>query len=283
MTKVENLAEKHLVVDSIEVLHDITGKGMTKIEGKVNLLTQSVSTVSKAQQQYIRDITADNIIDITEKRALKSSYNQSEITHAALRKEATSKKIMDTLDYKLYEEAYKEWHDYLNVELKVFDNMSENTHVPDTDKYIKLYNKYITQETAIQMIITSGKDGKIKLLNNIYDTDGYEENDVALYEGVFFRFENGMWKAISDTSGYLGVWSSMPLGNIDSYFLVADNFEARAVLYTHKGKLATTKDEKIGIFGKQKFKKVLFIKEHYKAGFLLMMKKIGDIQSLFRI
>lgn len=239
MTKVENLAEKHLVVDSIEVLHDITGKGMTKIEGKVNLLTQSVSTVSKAQQQYIRDITADNIIDITEKRALKRNFEQIQRTHAELMKVAKTKGVLDTVDVTAYNDAFNDLYNYLIKELKVFDDMSANTQILDADKYQKVWTNYDALEASVQSILNAGKDGKIKLLNNLLDTVGYSLGDIALYEGAFFRLEAGGWKAIR-SSDYLGAWTSIPTGTIDSYFLSPVAFEAAAILYTHRGKLGTT-------------------------------------------
>mgnify|MGYP003339885942 CR=1 FL=1 len=58
MNKVENKAENHLIVGSLEVLQEVKGAGFDTITRNIDSLQQGISTVAKKQTDFFKNISA---------------------------------------------------------------------------------------------------------------------------------------------------------------------------------------------------------------------------------
>ena len=223
MLKEENLAEKSITVGAIKVLGSMEGSGFQKIKESVDLLQEKMNTIRIKQDDYWSGLSADGIISRLEKKTLKKEYEAIDTVHTALMNQAKAKGVENTDEVKAYDRAFKDLHDYLFVELKLFDNMEEDTEIESSEVFNGYYTRYYYALQNAQNRVNIGDPGTIRVLNSLQDLG--VDGEVALYENNFYMYdiENHEWIGISVASKlgeYMGVLTESPPQVLNQYFLV---------------------------------------------------------------
>lgn len=234
-----NHAEEKIVVGGIKVLGSMEGPGVVSIKQNIDSLKNAVNTIGQKQENYWSSIASDNIITPVEKKTLKKEWSTIQTTYISIIQMATEKGILDTEDVKLYKKYYGELYDYLFKTIKAFDNMRENTGIPNISHYAQVYNNYYDQETIVQTILAaSSSTFTVRNLTSLEETG--TPNEIAMYNGQFYRYNAGLskWEYVS-AGKYKGLMSDIPDNVIDDYFLAASNFNKTMALKTSKGILTT--------------------------------------------
>lgn len=157
MTKQINEAGKELIVDSIRILKGdgLHGAGAATIQRKISQLEQSVTILEGKQEDYWSGIGEDNVITPIEKQTL---YKEREIIrneYVSITKRAESVGITGNLVYQKYDNAYRNLIGMLD-DLKVFDDMSQPTEIPNREQFNDNYSIYYEDRDALQDAITKG-------------------------------------------------------------------------------------------------------------------------------
>lgn len=157
MTKQINEAGTELIVDSIRILKGdgLHGAGAATIQRKISQLEQSVTILEGKQEDYWSGIGEDNVITPIEKQTL---YKEREIIrneYVSITKRAESVGITGNLVYQKYDNAYRNLIGMLD-DLKVFDDMSQSTEIPNREQFNDNYSIYYEDRDALQDAITKG-------------------------------------------------------------------------------------------------------------------------------
>ena len=154
-TKQNNMSDQHLIVHSLKVMGSIEGGGIQQVRDQVDALQQATTKLSEAQRDYWTSIAQDNVIVPAEKKILYKEWQQILTEYASLIQEAERAGLSPSFTtYKNYTDAYNELYRELNTVLKLFDDLTSNTPLPDRNNFCYLYATYY--------------DCKDKLRNSIY-------------------------------------------------------------------------------------------------------------------
>lgn len=219
MNKVENKAENHLIVGSLEVIQDVSGAGFDVITRAIDSLQQGISTVAKKQTDFFKNISDDSIVTPSEKATLKKQWDEIVNEYYAIMDLAEKKQCEDTNEVREYSEAYNELRNYLFSELHIFDDMSSNTALPNVDTFNGLYENYYNKQKYAENRCAAGNDyWTLRVLDNL-DQSG-SDNEVAVYMGNLYKYstQEGKWRQVS-TAEYYGVKDEFFEANLDDYFL----------------------------------------------------------------
>lgn len=223
MLEQENYADKELVVGSLKVLGNVSGRESEKVRQNLEMLQNTVKSQQARQDNYWNSLTADGVISAVEKKQLKKEFEGIEQTHTALMKQASDKGILDSGEIDKYNEAFTDLKEYLFTKLQLFKRMTEKTEIESAEIFNKYYSDYYFALQNAQARVTIGEPGKIRVLSSLTEPGTNEE--VALYENNFYRYDlqNHEWIGISVASKlgeYMGVRTDSPPQVLNQYFLV---------------------------------------------------------------
>lgn len=258
-----NQAENQLVVGGIKVLGSLEGPGVTSIKQNINSLSTSVQTVGQKQQDYFSSIADDTIITPGEKKTLKKEWNTIQQTYASIIELAKERDLDDTVNFINLKTRYNELYAYLFTELKVFDNMSENTTIPNTRTFTETYNNYYGQELICQNLLASESGTLVVRQLESLDSPG-SPNEIAIHKGQLYRYNDtaAKWEYIS-TGNYVGILASVPDPIMDNYFLAGVDIVLNHAIKVTGKVLRSSKN------------KVFQIKKTYKKGLIYIYTENG--------
>lgn len=190
--KLENFADKRIVVGQLEVLGDIGGSSMRTLKTTVNANQLKLATITQNQEQFWKDMANDSVITPPEKKSLKMEWNTLDQTYTAICELAEELSITPFI-YSLTV-RYEDLRHYLFDELKLFDVMSEDTDIPSREIFEEKFNAYYREQTNAQNLVTTYQ-AKGEVLEVI------EEQGVAL-STVTYHMEVSDVSLQKDNSGY---------------------------------------------------------------------------------
>ena len=223
MLEQENYADKELVVGSLKVLGNVSGRESEKVRQNLEMLQNTIKSQQARQDNYWNSLTADGVISAVEKKQLKKEFEGIEQTHTALMKQASDKGILDSTEIQKYDAAFLDLKEYLFTKLQLFKRMTEKTEIESSDIFNQYYSDYYFALQNAQARVTIGEPGKIRVLSSL--TEPGTDEEVALYENNFYRYDlqNHEWIGISVASKlgeYMGVRTDSPPQVLNQYFLV---------------------------------------------------------------
>lgn len=237
MIKVENRADEHLIVRSLEVINDIKGGGIDTIKTNVDALQRGISSLSERQKKYWQDMGSDSVITPLEKKTLLKEFNTIEQTHTSIMQVANEKEITWKEDVADYDTAYTLLRNYLYDTLKVFDYMGENTTVPNIDTFNGHYEFYYLKEPLAQKEISAASSevtANMRRLANL-DEPG-SDGEVAIYNGSIYNYYTAKQAWIKLSNGeYLGPGEHHPIHkNVGDYYLNVAPYTGLALAVNRK-------------------------------------------------
>lgn len=222
--KQENLSDKELVVGSIRVLQNVNGAGIDKITRKIDDLQKTTQTFLAKQNNYWKDLIQDGVINPIEKQTLYKEWQVIDRTYTAIIQQATDDDVLFTDEIVEYKAAYEKLKNYLFEEIRVFDNLNENTKITNREEFNEQYLDYYEKEQKTQVVLNTGMAGKpgyIRILDSLLGI-GYV-GEVAIYGGRLYTYDGTTWLEIEGSS-YLGILNETPdLKIIGTYFLAGEN------------------------------------------------------------
>lgn len=222
--KQENLSDKELVVGSIRVLQNVKGAGIDKITRKIDDLQKTTQTFLAKQNNYWKDLIQDGVINPIEKQTLYKEWQVIDRTYTAIIQQATEEDVLSTDEIIEYKAAYEKLKNYLFEEIRVFDNLNENTKITNREEFNEQYLDYYEKEQKTQVVLNTGmagKPGHIRILDSLLGI-GYV-GEVAIYGGRLYTYDGTTWLEIEGSS-YLGILNETPdLKIIGTYFLAGEN------------------------------------------------------------
>lgn len=222
--KQENLSDKELVVGSIRILQNVKGAGFDKIIKKVDDLQKSTQSFLKKQNNYWKDLVQDGYINPIEKQTLYKEWQVIDRTYIAILQQATDDDVIHTDEIIAYKAAYERLKKYLFEDLRVFDNLYENTKITNREQFNEQYADYYEKEQFTQAVLATGmagKPGHIRILDSLLGI-GYV-GEIAIFKGNLYRYDGTEWLEIEGSS-YLGILNSTPeIETIGCYFLAGES------------------------------------------------------------
>ena len=222
--KQENLSDKELVVGSIRVLQNVNGAGIDKITRKIDDLQKTTQTFLAKQNNYWKDLIQDGVINPIEKQTLYKEWQVIDRTYTAIMQQATDEDVLFTDEIIEYKAAYEKLKNYLFEEIRVFDNLNENTKITNREEFNEQYLDYYEKEQYTQVVLNTGmagKPGHIRILDSLLGI-GYV-GEVAIYGGRLYTYDGTTWLEIEGSS-YLGILNETPdIKIIGTYFLAGEN------------------------------------------------------------
>lgn len=235
MLKDENLADKKLTVGSIEVLNDLTGKGLRRIQRRIDQTANSVSVLAGQMDQSWRDAAADNRITPSEKKTLKKQLGEISQTYAAIIATAEEKHLEEDEKIIALTTKYTALVNYLDL-VRMFDDMSVTTEIESGALLSLKYDEYFSAQTYAQALLAGTTTAaEIRSLVSLLD-DG-TEGEIAYYQGQLYKRHAGYWVVLS-AADYAGIYNtSTPEITEGRFFLCGADFIEEHALWTTRGYL----------------------------------------------
>lgn len=226
--KHDNMADRHLVVGSLEVLGDVQSSGMKTIKRNMDALTTSVQTVAAAQRNYWSELADDSIITPEEKQTLHREWNTIVQTYTAIMEDAGAKELLNLDGIKSFDSTFQNLRNYLFGTVKIFDSMQENSSI-DPDLFEKFFSDYYYSQSKAQNILAFSAASAVRTLTNL-DSPGYD-GEVALYSNRLYRWSSvyNKWEEVA-ADQYQGPLAYFPSPVIGNYFLAT---EEKTLAYLH--------------------------------------------------
>ena len=169
MTKIENYSDRHLIVDSIEILNSMSGNGVKTIRQTVSEIQAALSTQAEKTENYWNSIADDGIVTPVEKKIVKQNMAETEVEEPVLLETAKLSGITETDEaYSAYENAYRKLYAYIYRTLRLFDSMGTNTQLPDRKLFIAKFSAYYAARDALRNAIENGRDAAVEKKANDY-------------------------------------------------------------------------------------------------------------------
>lgn len=240
--KAENHADTRATYAEIEVLGNIDGSTIRTIRASVNSLQQSVQTQAAKTDNYWRDIASDNIVTPTEKKTLKKEFQTITQTYSSLLVMAEQVGVMETQEIIDYIAAYQALYNYLSLTLKLFDNMGENTTIPNVSEFNRIYDTMYETQTKAQNRVVVMQPISIRKLDTL-DTPGLD-GEIALYKQNFYIYTNNTWNPINkdEYRGVMLAGDAVPDPIPGTYFLNVSGTAPRPFTVGDNKLLALTVD-----------------------------------------
>ena len=122
-----------LVVGSLEVIQEFKSSGLTRIESKIDMLDNKMTTEHLKTNDYWSALSDDCILTPVEKKTLKTNLEAEATQYAAIMAEAEKAGAKNTEEVKEYDSYYKTFLNYIYNQLHCFDDMSANTEINDKE------------------------------------------------------------------------------------------------------------------------------------------------------
>jgi predicted nucleic acid-binding Zn-ribbon protein len=231
MIKADNQSDKHLTVAGLTVLGDVQSANLQRFEKNLQETFDKTQNLTAQQKEFWKNLADDNLITPVEKKQIKQEIAIIEKTYQALHKKAQEVEQEFNPLFTSYATAYRELKDYI-IELKLFDNMNENTRVNKTEFNLK-FSDYYEFENVVQSVFLGTPTYTMRVLSGLNDEG--TEGEVAIYRNIFYRRENEKWVLITGDT-YLGLQKSVPAnGSLGDFFLAEEDFTGQ-IKYKARGK-----------------------------------------------
>lgn len=219
-----NYAEHKIVVGALEVIGNVTGPGMKTIRKSIDSLSGNIASINTEINNYWSDIANDAVITPGEKKDLRKEFNTIERTHAAILSAAEDEGLLLAEEIQSYRRKYDELYDYIFNKLRLFDDPSTNTEIPDTEYFEQIFNNYYVAEILAQNRLAAGlAAATVRTLSNL-DQVGMD-GEVAIYNGAFYEYSlnEHKWILIDTNAIYLGPVEEEPVNAVIGSFFLAIN------------------------------------------------------------
>ena len=142
-----------LIVGSLEVIQDFKTAGLTRIESKIDMLDNKMTTERLKQNDYWSKLSDDNVLTPVEKKELNTELTAEATAYAAIIAEAEKAGATNTPEVQAYKDAYALLLNYVYNQLKCFDDPTACTDILDKDTFNKIFADYYkAKEAAIARI-----------------------------------------------------------------------------------------------------------------------------------
>lgn len=243
-----NMRGEHLVVQSLEVLEDFSGKAARVIEAKIGNVRETLVSVASRADKFYQDAAADGIITPEEKKSLKRDFVALRRTYLSILQQAEIKGLSDDPRITGLTIVYNALYNYLNTTIKVFDDMSSNTVITSSDDMNGYYDDYYDAQMFAQAVLTESALAYVRVLSSLSDTG--ESGELGYYRGLLYRYDSpGGWQTVS-SGDYMGVVSSatdLMESQEGSFFLSGASFSGFYHMGADVGAIVTDNDDYISV------------------------------------
>ncbi len=197
-----------LVVGSLEVIQEFKSSGLTRIESKIDMLDNKMTTEHLKTNDYWSALSNDCILTPVEKKTLKTNLEAEATQYAAIMAEAEKANAKNAKEVKEYDSYYKTFLNYIYNQLHCFDDMSANTEINDKETFNKMFadlQKY--KQAAIDRIaLENAKTAAHEISKDEIDIDHKGEylGRVSVFppttaDGVIHKGDWFVWEAATQT------------------------------------------------------------------------------------
>lgn len=230
-----NMADQALVVRSLKVLDKIDGGGIKEIRNDVNAVKKQLTIQNRIQEEYWSSLSADGVISSVEKQVLKREMAGISRSYSAI---LTQAEVYDPTNPWLasFTQTYNDLYLYIYSTLKLFDDMEEDTAIPDRALFNQKFGNYYWLENIIQIAISAGILDQInfRVLTSLNEPG--EENETGIYKGGLYQYTNGAWKSVT-TGAYKGPQHELPGTEEGAFFISDETFSMVDVLNVNDDEL----------------------------------------------
>lgn len=239
MISENNMADRHLVVGSIEVLGDLTSGTTKEIRKTIEAVKSQALNLYRQQNNWWEKLSDDGVITPVEKNILYREMENIRRSEAAIYAQAEDLGYLSTAVIVTYINVYEDLRSYLYTNLSLFDDMSSDTQLPDRTLFNQKFSNYYYWESFVVIAINRSIIASLnfRVLESL-EEEG-EENEVALYKGGLYMWVDGAWKSIT-TGDYKGALTAIPDAMENAFFIAADNWTVTETLYINGEKLYVT-------------------------------------------
>jgi len=179
-----------LTVGSLNVLGDLNNGVISSIHTHLQSSDAQQLKIIADIEKLHENISADGVITANEKQILKKEVGIIETEYPIILQKAqnANKNESDINSFKI---AFKALRDYLFVELKIFDDMSEALEV-DREVFNEKFADYYKSRAVLQI----NKDGTTKFLPSL-EIAGDHENQIGTFQGMLYRWTGGKWELLN--------------------------------------------------------------------------------------
>ncbi len=158
MQREENKADTHLVVGSIRVLGELSGGFVTEVKAEIDNIRNAALTARHDFNKYYLQAVLDGIITPQEKQVLRREMQIIESEFPLLNKAAVDLGMTEdnSSAYSVFIDSYRLLLDYLNEQLKLFDDMDKNTSIPSRADFIQKWTNYYEAVQELQIAMQKG-------------------------------------------------------------------------------------------------------------------------------
>lgn len=154
-TRIINESDKHYVVRSLEVLEGIKGAGISAIRDTIQTLQNAQQSLAQETQDYWSAAADDSMVSSEEKKMLYKEWQHLLDEYASLIQAAVKAQVPENSGtLAAYKNAYTQLYDYIIQRLKLFDDMTRATQLPDRRAFIDLYTTYYAMRDALRDTIS---------------------------------------------------------------------------------------------------------------------------------
>ena len=160
----DNRSDTDLVVHSLTVMGSMKGAGIRAIRDSVRMLQNAQTTLAEKTRDYWTAIASDSVITPDEKKTLWKEWKVLVQEYADLVQSAEEEhQISQVADPLIaYKAAYLTLYTLVVTNLKLFDNMRQNTQLSDRTAFIAAYTDYFAARDALRDAIRDGEDARVE-------------------------------------------------------------------------------------------------------------------------
>ncbi len=230
-----NMADQALVVRSLKVLEKIDGGGIKEIRNDVNAVKKQLTIQNRIQEEYWSSLSADGVVSSVEKQVLKREMAGISRSYSAI---LTQAEVYDPTNPWLASltQTYNDLYLYIYTTLKLFDDMEEDTAIPDRALFNQKFGNYYWLQNIIEISISAGILDQInfRVLTSLNEPG--EENETGIYKGGLYQYTNGAWKSVT-TGAYKGPQHELPGTEEGAFFISDETFSMVDVLVVNDDEL----------------------------------------------
>ena len=236
------MADKHLVVGSIEVLGDLTSGTTKEIRKTIEAVKEQALQIYRQQNNWWEKLSDDGVITPVEKNILLREMENIRRSFAAIYTQTEELGFIGTLIVRDYIRTYEALRDYIYSDLRLFDDMASDTQLGNRSIFNQMFSNYYYSESFTLIAINQEIAATInfRVLEDLNEPG--EENEVALYMGGLYMYVDGAWKAVQ-TGDYKGALTEITDVKENSFFLAADDFVVTETLFINGVELYVNNDE----------------------------------------
>ncbi len=234
----DNRSDTDLVVHSLTVMGSMKGAGIRTIRDSVRMLQNAQTTLAEKTRDYWTAIASDSVITPDEKKTLWKEWKVLVQEYADLVQSAEEEhQISQVADPLIaYKAAYLTLYTLVVTNLKLFDNMRQNTQLSDRTAFIAAYTDYFAARDALRDAIRDGEDARVEQVARDLAAQAQEQIQRVSLGGMaaasvdYARYGTGLEQRLTQiteagsNAAFLGLSVGIP------YFLTASAYDEWARL-----------------------------------------------------